>query len=285
MQFILSSKNLVILGLQAGSTGLADDEDDDDDVNTQVMVVDILARAALQNKANLTLEATNCPIARSTLLACLKSESLLTEIALGSGHCRLILDDEDPILQEQSFSQVLDVVSIIKNGDDGGLSEFLLECSLYLPKLTKMFLDGVKNVPKSLSNSRSLVEFSYMKAIEDRPVDPVPYDSLIEYIGQANCLQQVYLNLPCITQSQTEKICQAFQGNHSLTSVWQNPVISHELQAHCERNRRFLSQWRDMKEKIEPRLFAFAAEIGLKSNLGRTSFYERLPLLLASSNS
>jgi hypothetical protein len=276
MPFVLSSPNLEILGLQ-GST----DDEEEDDPDTQMIVVDVLIRAAIQNLNHLALEIQNCPIARSSLMVSMHSDSHLSEISIGAGHCPLIVDDADPIFEELAYSTDLKVMNIVQNGEDSDLSEFLFKCSVYLPRVERIFLNGNRSIPLKLARSRSLLDFSYMN--ESVPCNVDSIISIIEFIEKADNLRHIYLHLLALDEFQKRNLCGAFRRNRSLTSVWLRTPISDELSICCERNRIFLKHWQDLKIRIPPSVFAFAAEVSTQSNAGRTFLFQRLPLLLTKA--
>jgi hypothetical protein len=268
MQFVLSSPNLEILGLQSSSDA------EEGDLDTQMIVVDVLIRAAIQNLNHLALEIQNCHIARSSLMVSMQSDSHLSEISIGAGHCRLIVDNADPIFEELAYSTDLKVLNIVQYEDDTDLSEFLFKCSVYLPRVERIFLNGNRSIPLKLARNRSLLDFSYMNG-------PVPCNadsiiSIIEFIENADSLRHIYLHLISLNEFQKRNLCGAFRRNRSLTSVWQRTTISDELNICCERNRIFLKHWQDLKIRIPFCVFAFAAEVSTQSNAGRTSLFQRL---------
>jgi hypothetical protein len=295
MQCLLSSQSLEIVSLQGCLKSPVSDPD-----SHQVLVVDVLIRAALLNPANLCLEFESCPIARSSLLAALEAPSLLSEIFLASP-CRLVVDNEDPILEERSFSETihsLHVAShnllhvVLNNNDDerhDRLTEWLLECCVHLPKLTTLGLVNcqVPSFERFLLKSRSLKEIQFTQTTNQehhQTNNTERYDdSIINYLQHTDSLERAYLNLPHTTPAQQRDLCRAVEQNRSLVRVWQSPVISPKLEGYCERNQQFLEHWKDLTESVSPSLWPLAASIGIQSERGRTALFQRLPSLLSSS--
>lgn len=275
MPFIMSSSNLQVLGLQGSSDA------EEEDLNTQTIVVEVLTRAALQNLSHLTLDLQTCPIARSTLMACVLLDSHLSAISIDEG--RLIEDNKDPIFEELSYSTDLKKVIIVQDGDSDDVSEFLFNCLVYLPRNEQVYFTGHRSIPVELTKNRSLQNFSYLNRHVSCTTEAVK--SIMQFIENADSLDKIFLHLLTLSQLQKDEVSQAFRRNHSLTSVWQNPFIGNEIYLYCDRNNTFLQHWQDMKIRIQPSIFAFAAEVATKSSAGRSSLYKRLPELLVTKAS
>mmetsp|Transcript_28934 Transcript_28934/g.69841 ORF Transcript_28934/g.69841 Transcript_28934/m.69841 type:complete len:284 (+) Transcript_28934:78-929(+) len=158
MSYIISSKTLGILGLQGKlkpdwNNDIEDEEDDGEEEdfeleNRQVVAIEVLIRAAVQNKSGLTLELQSCPVARSSLRVCFQPDSHLCEISVGAGNCQMIEDDKDLLADELSYSAKLQEVTIVHTTGDKGLSNFLFECCVHLPCLERIYIPlGTKDYP------------------------------------------------------------------------------------------------------------------------------------------
>jgi hypothetical protein len=280
MQYVISNSKLLILGLQGSLRYIGEEL-----MDNQIVVTDVLVRAAIQNPSHLTLEIGKCRIARSTLLACMlqssESNSLLSEISLDN--CEMVVDNEDPILEEYSYNSHLEDVGIT-SFHDNSLSDFLIKCLLQLPNLKRLYLTGDKSLPKcSFSKFQSLRYLSYIVNPGYPAPKQEPYNSIIKYVQDTDTLEQISLSLDGISTEQITNLRRAFNTNHSIKSIWQSTSTSMELQSYCERNRRFLKEFKDMTKRIHPSLFPFVAEIGVKSSAGRTACFMILPLIVMGS--
>lgn len=290
MPYIISSETLGILGLQGrlkpdwnNDTEIEfDDDDDEDDVeleNRQLVAIEVLIRAAVQNKSGLTLELQSCPVARSSLRVCFQPESHLCEISVGAGNCRMIEDDQDILADELEYSTKLQEMTIVHTIGDHGLSEFLLDCCVHLPCLEKIYLGGDCSIPLALSRVHTLRDFSYMN--ESANQNPDAMSSLISFIRHADSLNRAFLQMVDLSVEQIEGLRLAFEENRSLTHVWQQPRFCKQVSQYCRRNSAFLTRWQDLRTEIKDTLFPFAAEVATKSDAGRSALFLRLPQILS----
>ena len=265
-----------------------DDDDDDDEhdfddpelENRQMIAIEVLIRAAVENKSGLTLELQSCPVARSSLRVCFSPESHLCEISVGAGNCRMIEDDHDILADELSYSANLQEVTIVHTSGDKGLSNFLFQTCAQLPCLNKIYIGGDCSVPLVLSRVHTLRDFSYMN--EAASENPDAISSLVSFISNANSLSRAFLQMVDLHEDQIEGLRKAFEINHSLTHVWQSPTFCQQINHYCRRNAAFLKKWQDLKTEIQDTLFPFAAAVATKSDTGLTSLYLRLPQILTS---
>ena len=291
MGWLIRSPSLEILSLQ----GYLENDD-------HVLVVDVLVRALLQNTKSPTLELASLPIARSTLLETFLVNSFISELFLASP-CRLIVDTGDAVLlSECSFSETLLSIHIVsyvqeeesqeEDGNDGenGMTEWLLECSKYLPKLTILGLINCEVThlfERFLSkNIKNLKEIQFLHTHPFHETKPANnYESIILCLQEADALERAYFNLSNIPKQQAKAICQAMYHNRSLVRVFETPIIHSKLLKYCERNQRFIEHWEDLQVAINiSSLWPLAIAIAVQSARGRTALYKRLPLLFASSS-
>ncbi|CAJ1942066.1 unnamed protein product [Cylindrotheca closterium] len=287
MPYIISSKTLGILGLQGKlkpdwNFDIEDDDDEDDDFeleNRQVVAIEVLIRAAVQNRFGLTLELQSCPVARSSLRVCFQPNSYLCELSVGAGNCQMIEDDEDLLADGLVYSTKLQEVTIVQNDGDKGLSNFLFQCCVHLPCLEKIYIGGNCSVPAALSQVHTLQDVSYMNESADENPDAI--SSLTCFIENADSLNRLFLQLVDLAEDQIEGLRLASEHNRSLTHIWQSPRFCKKLSDYSRRNAAFLTKWQDLRTEIEDTLFPFAAEVATKSNIGRSSLYLRLPQILS----
>ncbi|KAL3940717.1 MAG: hypothetical protein SGBAC_004788 [Bacillariaceae sp.] len=288
MPYIISSKTLGILGLQGKLTpnwndDMQDEADDDEEddfelENRQVVALEVLIRAAVQNSSGLTLELQSCPVARSSLRVCFQPDSHLWEVSIGAGNCQMIEDDGDVLADGLSYSTKLQEVTIVHTIGDKGLSNFLFQCCAHLPCLQKIYIGGDCSIPFALSQVHTLQDFSYMN--ESANDNPDALSSLAIFIQNAESLDRSFLQLVDLDEDQIETLRLAFEKNRSLTHVWQSPGFCKELTGYSRRNAAFLTKWQDLRRDIDANIFAFAAEVATQSNAGRSSLYLRLPQIL-----
>lgn len=289
--YIRSSSTLGILGLQGKLQpnwfDLEDEDDDDDDFddpeleNRQMIAIEVLIRAAVQNKSGLTLELQSCPVARSSLRVCFSPESHLCEISVGAGNCRMVEDDHDVLADELSYSANLQEVTVVHTSRDKGLSNFLFQTCAHLPCLDKIYIGGDCSVPLTLSQVHTLRDFSYMNEAANENPDAI--SSLVSFICSADSVSRVFLQMVDLHEDQIEGLREAFEINRSLTHVWQSPTFCQQINHYCRRNSSFLKKWQDLKTEIHDTLVPFAAEVATKSDAGRTSLFLRLPQILISA--
>eukprot|EP00980_Cylindrotheca_fusiformis_P010298 scaffold2294_cov106-Cylindrotheca_fusiformis.AAC.14 len=274
MPFLISSSKLQILGLQ----GNCDPEEED--LDTQMIVADVLIRAAIRNMGHLTVDLDNCPIARSTLMTTIQSASQLSDISISGG--RLIVDNEDPIFHELAYSTDLREINIVQDVFNIDLSQFLMNCFIHLPRVETIFFNGNLGLPLELAQKRSLEKLSYFNRYD--PCEAAALESIAAFIEHADRLSHIYLHLLDLDGIQQQNICRAFRRNRSLIYVWQSPPISDALAGYCQRNKDFLEHWQDLAIRIPPTVFAFAAAVATHSSAGRTTLFERLPLLITKAS-
>mmetsp|Transcript_32841 Transcript_32841/g.37363 ORF Transcript_32841/g.37363 Transcript_32841/m.37363 type:complete len:364 (-) Transcript_32841:28-1119(-) len=283
MAFIRSSKSLEILSLQSCS------HLDMEEYTNPPLVIDVLTRAALSNTTNnnLCVEFDSCQIARSTLLATVEASSSLSELYFATP-CEMIVDGEDPTLEDISFSRTMECLHVTQDPFDTlnnrSLALFLLEISVHLPKLVTLgVIDLNDDIPldELLTKSRTLEELQYTRTRQNNK-DALTHRPLIDFLFRTDSLKRVYLNLPGISVQQKTQISLAFEANRSIVQVWQNPVICPNLEKYSLRNSNFRSNWGDLSVTILLELFPIAAAVGVRSAQGRSALFQRLPSLLCS---
>ena len=280
-RYLMNSSALEIVSLQGDFRKTRRNEDRD-----EAMVADVLIRAAALNPAKVSLDLNSCKVAQSTWIACLDSKSLLETIYL-TQPCQLVVDMEDPILEEQSFSKTLGMLHVKQaphnaledSYNEHGLTEWLLRCCIHLPNLFMLGLVDVFEVPLHLRESRSIHTLQYLRSTQHLAF-PESYASLITYLKSVDSLQYTYLNLPHISDEQTKELEQTYQINKSMIQVFQLNPISDELEKYCARNLDFLKHWEDMSSEIPILLWPIAATIAVQSKRGRNALYRRIPQLL-----